>query len=137
MGDEMTEQECLEKCRDMWRWLAEYPKSKNIYFNEHKELLKDRPVHDCYACKYAEEQMCLLDPDGDKSKCEFCLLLDLWGNRDLRYSCCEKLGSPYSEWNEAIDWLNFNGDSSHHEEAIKANATKIADFCEEKLKEMK
>ena len=82
--------EYLQKCRDMWAWLADHPdKNKWDYFTEVVGGSPDTwPYNECWACEQHNQERGLLHPCVDT-----CMLNSLWPD-----GCNDTLNSPYNLW---------------------------------------
>jgi len=128
--------ETLQLCRDMWRWLEKNPSCidktlalTTLWDNKYK------PYLECFCCEYVIQKF-----HGKRGKitklCGLCPLTELWVGKEKPInavgSCiCESyVSSPWYLW-------NYTGESiKKGKQTRKLAAKKIADFCENKIKEM-
>ena len=93
---ELTRKEAIQKCRDMWNWIADETQKrgrvvkKEEYFLEHGF---EEPEHDCYLCEYTAQE-----DEGRRVDCYMC---PFNFGVDGRYAC-ENPETPYKKWWYAI-----------------------------------
>lgn len=101
MKKELTKNEALQKCRDMWNEIAviteeeKYCLTKEEYFSRKGIPDDDIPLVRCYCCEYS------LQTNGDCSNCP------LNFPKNPYIPGCLSRYSPYHLWGEAIfneDW---------------------------------
>lgn len=109
----------LEKCRDLWKWLAKNPQAEKRDWPGWAKITE--PVQGwCFACEYAGRREPIKhDPNPDVI-CDRCLLHGLWGAH------CTAPTSPYFVWQ--------NRKSSP--EVRAAAARRISDYCRDLLTQM-
>lgn len=111
----MTKKESLEKCIEMWEWLAEHPKADKMdYFDNNP--VDDVPVYECYCCEYVFTNF-VPSPEGNDLDCTKCPIH--WGTEGDR--ACTNLGSPYKEW---ATWGCLITEKSKHAKAVAELAKK-------------
>lgn len=94
----LTRKEAIQKCRDMWNWIADETEKlgrivkKEEYFEKHGLQV---PEHYCYLCEYT------LDEDDFDCRTVDCWECPLNFGVEGRYAC-ENPESPYKQWWYAI-----------------------------------
>jgi len=102
----LTKREALEKCRDMWQYLAD-----NSNVDDKKsvpQVRKDNPYLRCYCCEYAIQQ------SHDKCfSCSICPLSRYWHSK--RHISCE-LSSLNRGW---TSWQYASSDTDRRKAALR------------------
>ena len=113
-GRMMNKKECLERCRDLWDWLAKDGTRQKWRWPGWKKY--GRMLNLCPCCEFTKDSSGVICPN--------CPMLDCWGN-SFSYGSCEMDASPYMEWRDATD-------PETHEKYAKI----IADFAQAELEKL-
>ena len=116
---ELTRAEAIQKCRDMWSWIADETEKlgrivkKEEYFLEHD---LEEPENDCYLCEYTLQ--------GDAGGCVECYMCPLDFGVDTIYAC-ENPVTPYKKW-----WYAITNMEEYTLEEIAGFARQVANLPE-------
>lgn len=119
----LSKKQTLEKCRDMWQWLAERPNEHKVgYFMTGKQFPphpSEVPVNLCYACEYTAIAGYVF--------CSTCPLLNLWcpGLSPVTASLMQIEGNCPCEQSESTYYKWIHADISDKGKY----AQEIADYC--------
>ena len=99
----LTKAEAIQKCRDMWNWIADETERRNCvvdkeeYFVEHG-MEENEVVNGCYLCEYD------FAGNPEFKTCHFCPIdfgeVEEYDEEGCRNNpCIDALDSPFRKWN--------------------------------------
>ena len=91
---QLTRDEAIRKCRDMWNWIADETEKRKFVVKKHEyfEDGDEEPLNYCFLCEYVAARRC------EKCPIDF----GSWGN-----VACEDLDSPYCWWKVEAERNNW------------------------------
>lgn len=123
----ITKEEALTICRDLWMWLAKNPHARKENWPKWCDILnkyeKEEFTHNCPCCEFASQETGRLD-------CTKCLLVNFaWSAGD--FSCERDVSSPFHKW-----FYKIGDRRTAVKSMVKAAAKDMVKACDKALEQL-